>query len=370
MKRMSENGVRIRSVTRTSPTTVRMTIDAKRFFDLRRLKIGLPVRIRILKKCGFPFVLKKLYARPVLWIGTILIAAGLIWASGGVFRIRIEGAERTDVAEVLARLKEHGLYVGARPKGPILITAANDLSVELKEAAWVGIDREGIQLTVRVVENLPASEKRTQTVPSDMIAEKDGVITNMIVTHGQARAAVGDSVKRGDVLISGTVGYKDVSYETWADGVVTAAVAYEAESPLETTVSEWVESGETATVRTVRLGSMQIFGMTPAFERYRVQKVRSIAVNDRIPVFVDEITIGEIVLRERAPDREEAEQRALIAARDAAFGKVPKNAAVLNSYSALKKKNGTIYAVAKVIAEETIGRTEERPHGGKHGESG
>lgn len=369
MKRMSENGIRMRSVTRTSPTAVQMTIESRRFFELRRLQKGLPVRIHILKKYGFPFVLKKLYVRPALWIGTILIAAGLFWASGSIFLIRIEGTVRTDPDEVRALLKEHGLFVGARPKGPILITAANDLSVQLKDAAWVGLDREGITLTVRVVENLPESEKRATNAPSDVIAERDGVITQMLVTHGQASVSVGDYVRAGDVLIAGTVVWKDASYETWADGVVKAAVTYEAERALETTVTERVESGRTETLRAVQLGAWKIFGMSASFEEYRVLHTETIAVSDRLPIYLEEITLGEIVRRERTPDRQEAEQRALIAARDAALESVPKDAAILSQYSTLKTKNGDTCAVAKVIAEETIGRTEERPHGGKHGKS-
>ena len=91
MRRMVENGVRIRGAERTSPTSVRLTIDAKRFFDLRRIAKGLHVRIRILDKRGLPFAARKLLARPVLWIGTLLLAAGICFASSRIWFIRIEG---------------------------------------------------------------------------------------------------------------------------------------------------------------------------------------------------------------------------------------------------------------------------------------
>ena len=368
MKRMTEHGIKIRRAVRTSPTCVRMEIDAKRFFALRRLRTGLPVRIRIVKRCGLPFLRKRLTAQPVLLIGTLLIGAGICIASGRILLIRVEGTRRIDPNEVRERLREKGVGVGARLEGPILITAANELSAEIKDAAWVGLDREGVTLTVRVVESLPESPKRTQQ-PSDVVAEKDGVVTKLVVTHGQARVSVGDSVRKGDVLISGTVVRNDASYETWADGTVTAVVSYTAQCETADTIKEWTESGETQTLKTVRLGSWRLFGQQPDFERYRVLNTETIPVSDRLPVTIETVAIGALVERERVPDRQEAEQLALQQARDAATELLPKNAAILHQYGILQQQNGKTIAEVTILTEETIGRTEERPHGGEHGES-
>ena len=370
LKRMSENGIRVRRVKRNGPTSVRMEIDARRFFDLRRIKKGLPVRVRILEKHGMPFVLKKLRARPVLLIGTLLIGAGLMWASGCIWMIRIEGTDRIDPDALRGELKAHGLFVGARPKGPVLITAANDLSASIRDAAWIGLDREGVTLRVQVVESLQESPKRMQTVPSDVIAQCDGVVVKLVVTHGQAKVKVGDTVKAGDVLISGTVFWQDASYETWADGTVLAAVAYETSCEAPDSITERVESGRTETLRVIRFGSQAVFAETPAFESYRVTDMRAAAVSDRLPIRLEFYTIGEIVERTRTPDERESEQLALTEAREQARALVPLDAAILNQYSVLKQQNGRTIAQAWVIAEENIGRTEERPHGGEYGESG
>ena len=367
LRRMTEHGIKIRRAVRTSPTCVRLEIDAHRFFALKRLRRGLPVRIHIVRRGGLPFVWRKLKKRPVLLFGTLVIGVALCVASDRIFLIRVTGTERIDPTEVRDRLREKGLYVGARLKGPILITAANELSAEIPDAAWVGLDREGIKLTVRVVESLPASEKRTQQI-SDVIAEKDGVILRLTVTHGQARVAVGDPVKAGDVLISGTVVYADASYETWADGEVVAAVTYTAAAEAQDSVKEWIGTDATQTVKTVRLGGWKLFGQTPAFERYRVLETRTTDVSDRLPVTVETVTVGELIERERMLDAEEAEQLAMQRARDAAISSVPQTAAILNQYGVWKQQNGKTIAEVMILAEETIGRTEERPHGGEYGE--
>lgn len=369
LRRMSQNGVRVHRAVRIDPTCVRLEIDAKRFFALHRLHRGLPVRIRILEKRGLPFVRRKLMARPVLWLGTLLLGAGLVWASQRIWTIRVEGNERIETATLFEALREHGLSVGRRPMSAVLITAANDLSASIPEAAWIGLDREGVVLTVQIVENVPETAKRSQTIPSDVIAAADGVILNLLVTHGQARVAVGDKVRAGDVLISGTVVYKDTSYETWADGVVTAAVVYRAECEAQESVTECVESGAEATLRAVRFGPYTVFGGRSPFEQYRVANKRTVAVSDRLPVEMDVFTVHELVERTRILDPEEAEQLALIDAREQALSLLPRDAAVLHQYGILIQNNNKTVAVVTVIAEQTIGRTEERPHGGKHGES-
>ena len=266
LKRITEAGIRVSDVRKTGEAVIRLTIPAKRFFALRKLRRGLPLRIRIIGRGGFPFYMKKLRRRPVLWIGTCLLFSGILFLSNRVWIIRISETERVDPQEITDLLSEHGIYPGARLEGPILITAANDLSAQIHDAAWIGLDREGVLLTVNVVESLPESTKRGNRVPSDIVAEKDGVVTQLHVMRGQARVKVGDRVKAGDVLISGTVYYKDSSYETAADGTVYAAVEYQAETALSDRITESYETEAVETVRKLRIWGLPVLCSKPSVE--------------------------------------------------------------------------------------------------------
>ena len=364
LKRLTENGVRVEELRRVGPLSVRFRMPANRFFELRKWKKGLPLKIRIVGRSGPAFAVKKLLRRPVLWIGTLVLFAALCWASSRIWSIRIEGAERVDPKEIRTLLKEHGLSVGARPKGPVLITAANDLSARIADAAWIGLDREGITLTVKVVESKLASSKKTRAVPSDVIADRDGVVTDISVMRGQANVRVGDKVRAGDVLISGTVSYKEETYETSADGIVKAAVLYEAECPVPETIEEIVETDQTEPVRTLRIGPWTLLLQKPSFERYRLTETRTIPTSDRFPVYVDETIARELILRERALSESEAEELALSRAGTLALEQVPRDAAIMNQYGTVRRKDGALVAVVTVTAEEIIGRTEEEPNDG------
>lgn len=364
LRRISEQGIRVRRIRQDGTGGIRFAIGLRQFFQLHRLRRGLSVRVHIVERRGAPFLFAKMRKRPVLCIGTVLMLIGLFLASQHIWTIRLEGNETIDDETILAMLDEHGLHIGAKPKGAVLITAANDLSARIRDAAWIGLDREGVTLRVSVVEAVPKSETRNLETPSDLVAAKDGIVTNVLVLHGQACVKAGDSVRAGDVLISGTVVRNDASYQTWANGTVLAAIRYEAECEVLPVVTEAVLTERTQTLRTLRIGPWILLCTEAEFEHYRVADTRTVSVGDRFPSFCDCITVQEIAFRERSLDEQEAEQLAIANAREAALEQVPKDASVLNQYAAIRQRDGKRYAVVIVTAEESIGRTEEYPHDG------
>ena len=60
-------------------------------------------------------------------------------------------------------------------------------------------------MTVDIQENLlPQVEYEAKSdKPQDIVAAKDGVITEMVTRAGTPLAAVGAEVKKGDILVSG-----------------------------------------------------------------------------------------------------------------------------------------------------------------------
>ena len=362
LKRMTEAGIRVTDIRRVGETTVRFSIPCKSFFSLRKLRKGLPLRIRIVSRGGLPFLLKKLGRRPVLWIGGALLFAGMLFLSNRIWVIRIDETKRVDPEEVLALLKEDGVYPGAFLQGPILITAANDLSAKVRDAAWIGLDREGVMLRVSIREALPESAKRTDREPSDIVAEKDGIVTYVQVLRGQARVKVGDRVKKGDVLISGTILYKDEQVETAADGIVRAAIDYRTESALFETVTESFETGRTETIRILRFWDRELLRTKPTFAHYRIAEPKASVPCALLPMHIETVTAWEIEFRERTLDTEEARQYALMRALESAYAAVPRDAEIINTYGTIRQKRGVEYAVVIVTAEEIIGKTEEIPH--------
>lgn len=359
LKRITNAGIPVADVRKEGDAAILFRMPAKRFYDLRKLRKGLPLRIRIVRRGGLPFRFEKLYKRPVLWIGTCLLFAGIAFLSTRIWFIRIVETKRVDPEEITELLAERGIYPGAYLEGPILITAANDLSAQIHDAAWIGLDREGVLLTVNIVESLPESLQRADRVPSDITAEKDGVITSIQVMRGQANVKIGDSVRKGSVLISGEVVYKDRYIDMAADGVVYAAVQYRVETELPERITEAYETEATETVRILRVWNYEILRTEPQFEHYRMIGPGAIRSNGLLPVSIETQEAREIAFRERTLSQEEAEEYALASAREQAFAMVPHDASIINTYGTIRTVNGKHVAVVIVTAEEIIGKTEE-----------
>ncbi len=83
-----------------------------------------------------------------------------------------------------------------------------------------------------------------------------------------------------------------------------------------------------------------------------------------LPVFADRATAYEIVFEDRELDPDEADELALVQARDLALGSVPADAAIINQYSTIRTENGIRSAYVVITTEEIIGRTEEVPNDG------
>lgn len=362
LKRITDAGIRTSNARRVNDTTVRLTIPAKRFFMLRKLRKGLPVRVRIVERGGLPFRIQKLLSRPVLWIGTGVLFIAIYLLSTRIWVIRIDESKRIDPDEIRSLLSERGIRPGAAVHGPVLITAANDLSAQIRDAAWIGLDREGVMLRVHIKESLPETTKRAERVPSDIVASKDGVVTSVSVMRGQSAVKAGDRVKKGDVLISGTVVYKDNRYETSADGEIRAAVVYRAEAEVSDCVTESFETGAAETVRIVRFAGVEIVRSKPSFEHYRLIGTSTVSVSGLLPVSFAEYTAYEIGFRSRPLSDEEADRNALVLVRERAYGLVPQDAAIINTYGTVKTEKDRRLAIVIVTAEEIIGKTEEIPH--------
>ena len=63
LKRISDQGIRIRRLIRLTGSAASVQIGVRDFFKLHRLRTGLQVRIRIVEKRGLPFLRLKLQKR-------------------------------------------------------------------------------------------------------------------------------------------------------------------------------------------------------------------------------------------------------------------------------------------------------------------
>ncbi len=104
---------------------------------------------------------------------------------------------------------------------------------------WLEIEVHGMNYTVRIEERKLESEKETKS-SCHIVATKDALVKEMVFSKGMANVKTNDSVKKGDILISGLIKKdEEVKDIVCAEGSVYGEVWYTitASVPMEYKVS-------------------------------------------------------------------------------------------------------------------------------------
>lgn len=218
----SANGIEIWKSTYKNKTLYFKT-NIKSFKLIKKINSRFVGKVHITGKVGIPFITNRYKTRYGLFVGLIIYIGFLFFMSGLVWNIETLGVGENNKAAVIKSAKEIGIDYGVKVSSIDTKVMRNELLLKAKELSWAAINIEGCSVTIDATE----TEKKDEITyePSNLKAMYDGVITAVEVKKGTAAVSVGQPVRKGDVLISGTVEYKDMHTElVRAKGTVIAEI--------------------------------------------------------------------------------------------------------------------------------------------------
>ena len=189
--------------TRFSGQKIRFFITVKDFRKLPKILKKSGIKVHILKKKGFPFFINKYKKRFGIFAGVVLFFAVLQFMSGFIWIIEVQGNKTVKTNEILSVCSDLGIKIGAKSDSIDTKNSPQNLLLKMDDLAWGSFNIEGCKLTVNVSE--VASKKEDNSVATNLKASADGVIKKIDVTSGNCVVKVGDTVKKGDVLVSGII---------------------------------------------------------------------------------------------------------------------------------------------------------------------
>ncbi len=166
-----------------------------RFLD----KDGIEYDVKI---SGLPFFIGKYKRRYGLICGTVIIGAMIIMSGSHIWDIRVSGNSLLTSSEVKAELSAAGLNIGSRKNKKAVHKTVNTVLLNSEKIAWLSINMRG---NVAYVDIREKAEKKNEVAvkASNIIAKRNGIIEYLQVMRGNAVVKEGDSVKEGDLIISG-----------------------------------------------------------------------------------------------------------------------------------------------------------------------
>lgn len=235
-----QRGINIWDVSWINKDTVQAKVQLLGIKPLRHVARVSRCRFRINNRCGMPFLVMYLKRRKMLVFGGVFFAVSLYILSSFVLFIEITSPEplklvNPEKIKVLAA--EQGIVVG-RPKW-VMDFALVEKYIVIKEPqlSWVGIRTKGTKVEIEVVEKVLPDPGESDRKSGNIVATKDGIISEILVMKGQPRVKPGDTVSRGQVLISCTIVPEQTNAEddkspqkvtqvVKAEGIVKARVWY------------------------------------------------------------------------------------------------------------------------------------------------
>lgn len=192
--------------------------------------------VKIKKRAGLPFIIQKYKKRKAFAAGFLIAVILFSALSSFIWRIDVTGNEKVPESVIINRLAELGFKVGTPRFNVDVYRLQNEILKKEKSLSWLWVDIKGTHANVSVKEKVPAPEMADDTVPSNIVASKDGLVTRVVALNGEAAVREGDIVDKGDLLISGIVSLGEAGEKIGsARGEVTARTWYskDGEFPLE-----------------------------------------------------------------------------------------------------------------------------------------
>ena len=240
--------VYIWDVEKSTETELYVKISVKGFLKLRSVAGKTGCKISIVKKNGARFITSKYKKRTALIFGMMLFVIGIIVFSSFVWKIEITGINRIDEKLLLAQLEKNGLKI-CTPLRKIDVNLITDKMVKDNEdIAWIIINLKGVRAEVDVTEKTLPPLVVDKDAVCNIVASKSGVIEDFYLRSGFETAKRGQTVAKGELLVSGVDNAfdGDVRYLN-SDADITIRIWYQQnyKQPLE--ITEKVETGKTKT---------------------------------------------------------------------------------------------------------------------------
>lgn len=176
------------------------------FEDVKCVAEKCRAQLCVSAKKGGVFTVRRYRRRTGLVIGFALAFAMILYLSNVVMTIEIYGNETLTDKQVESVLNDAGIRIGTFIPSADLREAERIAVSSSDSIAWIGLRTSGCKLQAEISEVTAPPEMIPTSVPCNIVSSRDAQIVDIKnVYMGMLIPMLHDGVKKGDLLISGTV---------------------------------------------------------------------------------------------------------------------------------------------------------------------
>ena len=235
------------------------------------------VNYTVSEALGVYGILYKNRRRYGLLLAVLFFVALLLLSSSVVWDVRVEGSDNGNEEEILNELREVGLVPGKFWSKLDKSRVEAEMLLNSEYVSWLNINRRGSVAYVSVMDKISHTDTEKKEGYSNIVAERDCVIEEISVKTGYALVKAGETVKKGDVLISGVFPLEMGGGYCYAEGVVIGRFT----DKVSVTVREYEEE---KVLKSKKIGSVSVnfFGFSVnIYKTYRNLLEECVIIKDK-----------------------------------------------------------------------------------------
>lgn len=361
--------LRLWSVRWQKKSRLTLKICINDFKKIRPVARKTKCRVHILKKKGVPFILHRYRNRKAFVIGWAVFVVTFFFIASFVWDVTITGNEKVATDEIMERLYDNGIRQGALKYGIDLEKVVNNMMLEIDDLARISISLRGTRVFVDVSERRKPPDLIDKKVPCNLVASKDGVIYSIVAKEGLEMVKVGDTVIKGQLLVTGRIENKNNKdappLMVHSLGTVRARTWYQASAEVEQKVTKAQRTGLQKDMYSLVLFTKKFklfHSEIPYNNADHVELKKSLTLGKNLVLPFAWVTdqYYEYELKQYTVDPETAKKNASDKAMRKVQELIPKNAAIVrNDVAFSEDENGKITVIATMECIEDIGFTQE-----------
>ncbi len=271
----SKRQILLWDIVRVNESSATMKASLRGFRLMRPAAKKSGCRVHIQKRKGLPFTFSRLKKRKGFKVGFFLFIALLVFSTSIIWDIQIKGCKPEMIPQVMKVLNMEKIGRGSFKMGLNPKEIASEIRLKVDGIAWVGVEIKGVMLYVSIEDSIDVPPLIKNNESFDIVAERDGLITQMEVFAGKALVKEGETVKKDQTLITGKLESQSPEFGTrdvHALGRIIARTWYESSLPVSMEYTQRLRTGKTHEVSYLRFldGKLRVPGTEPTFELYEV----------------------------------------------------------------------------------------------------
>ena len=188
-------------------------VDGRLYFELDALSFGqkiknfdeFGIKWKIEKAEGLAFFIYRYKNRYGLFLGFALFIALLYISQSFVWSVSVAPAQNIDSEQIIKNLEELNFGVGSFIPKKDVLAISNSYLLHYDDLSYVAINIIGNCAEVVVLPAFDTPDEKEAALPSSIVASRDAYIERLEVFSGRIVKTAGQTVQKGDVIVSGLV---------------------------------------------------------------------------------------------------------------------------------------------------------------------